>query len=184
MIDVGRLDFDRALDGVSRSIGAVSMAEQNSAKTIQNGAKQVSETILNASAIAAVDLLSSEEIDELRDLIAAGDPVSLARERMKDNAVAGMYSQLSDIGLIHCFRSFNGDPVFTAVDPKAAWAVGRRDLRDREAAERKAEAERRREDDRKHDTRNMIIGWIAGVISSLLVSLIAGLARSAGIPML
>ena len=183
MIDVSRLDFDKAMDGVSRSIGAVSMAEQNSAKTIQKGAKQVSETILSASAIAAVDLLSSEEIDELRGLISAEDPVSLARERMKDNAVAGMYAQLSDIGLLRCLRDFNGNPVFIAVDPKAAWAVGRRDLRDREAAERKAEAERRREDDRKHDTRNMIIGWIAGVISSLLVSLITGYALSIGLPM-
>lgn len=166
MIDVGRLDFDRALDGVSRSIEAVSMAERSSAKTIQKGAEQVSETILSASAIAAVDLLTSDEIDELRDLIAAGDPVSLARERMKDNAVAGMYSQLSDIGLIHCFRSLNGDPVFTAVDPKAAWAVGRRDLRDREAAERKAEAERRRKEDRSRQTFFIVVGWIMGLISS------------------
>lgn len=184
MIDVGRVDFDRAIDGVSRSIETVAAAEQNSSKKVQKGAEQISETILSASAIAAVDLLTSEEIRELRDLISAEDPVLLARERMKDDAVAGMYSQLSDIGPIHCFRAFNGDPVFASVDPKAAWAVGRRDLRDREAAERKAEAERRREDDRRHDTRNMVIGWIAGVISSLLVSLITGLARSAGIPML
>lgn len=183
MIDVSRLDFDRALNGVSCSIDNVSLAEQNSAKTIRKSAKQVSETILSASAIAAVDLLTNEEIDELRNLISADNPVSLAQERMKDSSVAGMYLQLSDIGLIDCFVDFSGDLVFAGVNPKAAWAVGRRDLRDREAAERKAEAELRRKDDRRHDTRNMIIGWVAGVISSLLVSLITGYALSIGLPM-
>lgn len=103
---------------------------------------------------------------------------------MKDEAVSGMYLQLAELGLIHCLRAYDGYIVFAGVDPKAAWAVGRRELREREEADRKAEAECRRAEDRKHDTRNMVIGWVAGVATSLLVSLIAGIARLAGIPML
>ena len=178
MTDVNRRCFEGAIGDVTDSIMAVAEAERSSSKKVEKSAKQISETILSASAIAAVDLLTSEEIGELRDLISSDDPVSLARERMKDDSVAGMYAQLSDIGLIHCFRDFNGDPVFIAVDPKSAWAVGRRDLRDREDAERKAAEERRRKEDQGRQTIFIVVGWVMGIISSPIGSFIGRLLES------
>lgn len=183
MSEISRRDLDRAMDGVANAVGDVADSGVASAKRIEKSIDELGRRVMSATAIASVDLLSSTEVDELRSLIAADDPGAYAESRMKDEAVSGMYLQLAELGLIHCLRAYDGYIVFAGVDPKAAWAVGRRELREREEADRKAEAECRRAEDRKHDTRNMIVGWVAGVVSSLLVSLITGLALSIGLPM-
>lgn len=183
MIDVSRSEFDRALGTVSDSIGGVAEAELKSAEQAAKDARLLRDAVLNASAISAVDLLTSDEIRELRSLIAADDPASLARERMRDAALAGMYAQLSDIGLLRCFTDFDGNLTLIDVDPKAAWAICRRELRNREAAELKEAAERRRAEDRAHDRRNMILGWFAGAATTLIASLLTGLGRSIGLPL-
>lgn len=82
--------------------------------------------------------MSSTEVDELRSLIAADDPDAYAKSRMKDEAVSGMCLQFAELELIHCFGAYDGYIVFAGVDLKAAWAVGRRELREREEADRKA----------------------------------------------
>lgn len=140
--------------------------------SIASSVDRLGTSISDSSAIQAVDLLTDAEIDELRELIRLGDAGGgYAASRLGDEAVAGMYLQLSQLGFVECAREFGGGLVYLGHSQKANWAVARHDLLEEERKRQKAEAERARKEDRKHDRINMLIGWLFGLATAMLSAL-------------
>lgn len=178
-------ELRRPLDGIASSVGNVGRSVAQASKStdeirrsIDNLGKRVSES----SAMQSVDLLTDDEIDELRKLVSLGDGAKgYAASRLESEAVQGMYLQLSDLGFIHCFRDFDGDILYVDYDPKANWAIARHDKLAELEARRKEEVNRIRDEDRKHSRNNVIIGWFLGLATAAipyLVNLVSSLIQA------
>ena len=176
--NTGRM-FRDAASAVSRSIQAASSDVSGSSDKLRKSLEGIGKGVRDSSAFSAADLLTSAEIEELRLLVDAGDSANeVAGKRLESGeSVRGMYLQLSDIGFMHCYKMLDGGIVFVTIDPKAAWAVERHDLRERERAEARAEVERRRSEDAKRQLIYLVIGWVVGIASTPLGDLLGTLMR-------
>ena len=137
-------------------------------------AERLEGVIADTAAIQAVDLLTSDEIELLKELVAS-PPSSLAQlvKDMNSDAVRqGMLFQLSDLGFLEGFKVHGGDVLGCYPTPKAAWAIARYDKRMEKEALQKAEAERIRKEDRKHQLIDIVIGWVLGILSGAVLILI------------
>lgn len=130
--------------------------------------------IADTAAIQAVDLLTAEEVDLLRDIVscAPGKLGETIAEANADPVRKGMLSQLSDLGFVYGLKVMSGDIVGCEPTPKAAWAIARYDKRAEREALRKAEADRIRKEDRKHQLADIVIGWVLGILSGAVLILI------------
>ena len=130
------------------------------------------------------DQLTEKELEELNLLIENESKITeFALGRTKDKTLKGMYLNLYESGYLRV-ANYAGDEFFVhSLDPSAYWVVEKARLEKEEEAKRLQEQEARRKEDRKHDRVNMILGWVGGVISALVVSLITGFALLNGIPM-
>ena len=180
-------ELRRPLDGIANSVGDVGKFVAEASKSTDRVRKSVDalgKRVSDASAMQSVDLLTDEEVDELRKLVSLGDGANkYVSARLEDEAVQGMYLQLSDLGFIHCFRDFSGGILYTGYDPKANWAIARHDKLAEIEKQKKMEAETLRKSDRKHQRIDMLIGFVGGIVAALVISYITALAIGFGIPM-
>lgn len=126
-----------------------------------------------------MDLLTDEEIDELRALAAVLDDEQeeFVRERVTNSRLAGMYDQFADIGLVQG-QSLDGSRfLYDGMSPKADWAIARHD---RLAAER----ERREKAERRKwwldELITFLLGlimWLIGLFTPAIASVAQGLIR-------
>lgn len=128
--------------------------------------RTMSDSIVDANAMLAVDLLTDAEVAELRELIRLGaDASDYGVERAANPALRGMYMQLSDVGFLHCLVAWGGRLAHVHVDPKAHWAVARHEQR-AEEERRRAEAEERRHRETLRNSRwNLLLGWALGLVT-------------------
>lgn len=145
-------------------------------KEIAHEIKSVGTNITKSSVVQAVDLLTDEEIEELRILI-SGREAELARvNEVKDiEHYKGMYLQFNDLGLVHCVQYMGGNIGYSGHSPKAEWVVHHRD----KVREREEEAKRLEEARRKSDIRRQvalpILTFFLGLVSSLALPLLTKL---------
>ena len=180
-------ELRRPIDGVASKVGGVerSIAEaRRSTDEIRKSVDKLGELVSNSAAIQSVDLLMSDEIDELRRLVELGDNAKeYTKSRLENESARGMYMQLSDLGFIYCFRDFSGNVFYAGHDPKANWAIARHDKLAELEKQRKAEAEALRKSDRKRQLIDLLIGFVGGIVSALLVAYLTAKAVGYGIPM-
>lgn len=151
----------------------------NGCKAIDKGLSKylskIHQGITDSNTVQAVDLLTAEEISELRKL------VSLSREeasayteaRLKDPSYQGMYSQLSSLGFIVCVRAFDGSMHFIDVNPEANWAISRYDKKLEQEKMKEKEAKRQRLFDRTFSLLTLVIGWILGIFTPVLTTFVS-----------
>lgn len=121
-----------------------------------------------------MDLLTDEEVEELRTLASLGESSQEhAARRMSDPSAAGMYAQLSDLGLIRCVKVFDGSLLFIDIDPKAHWAIRRRDLLRKSEKERAESEEKRRVKDRRSSALLVIAGWVLGFLTTVIAPILS-----------
>ena len=173
-------ELRRPLDGIANSVSCVgrSVAEASkSSDDVRKSVDKLGKRISDSAAMQSVDLLTESEVEELRNLVSLGaESNDYASERLKDDAIQGMYLQLSDLGFIQCLFAFDGDVHYLGHTPKANWAIARHDKLAEIEKQKKAEDEARRKSDRKHQRIDMLIGFVG-------ISYITALAIGFGIPM-
>lgn len=128
--------------------------------------KNLQRSIERQAAIFAVDLLTDNEIDELKALaeLDREERGELIEKKLKESATVGIYTQLADLGFI--WRNpVLGDRANPAdLTPKAFWAIERRKkLKAKEEAEQK-ETKRQKRYDRIVIAATGIGGVILGAI--------------------
>lgn len=174
-------EMRRPIESVASKVGVVGESIKEASKytrAVQKSVDALGKHVSDASAIQSVDLLTDTEIDELRQLINLGDESrEYASERVQDEAVKGMYLQLSDLGFIGCLTVDDGNVIYLGHSPKASWAVTRHDRLAEIEAQRKAEAERVRDEDRRHSRNNVIIGWFLGLATAVVPYVVNLLAQ-------
>lgn len=165
---------------IASAIGSLETAMAAQAKTgakTADGVSSIARSIIDASAISAMDLLTDEEVEELRTLACLGESSrEHAAGRMSDPSTAGMYAQLSDLGLIHCVKVLDGSLVFVDIDPKAHWAIRRRDLLRKSEKERAENEEKRRAKDRRNSALLVIAGWVLGFLTTVIAPILSAKA--------
>ena len=179
-------ELRRPLDGIADKVGSVGKSVSDASKAtaeVKKSVDRLGKHVSDASAMQSVDLLTDVEVDELRQLVSLGDEArGYAASRIQDEAVRGMYMQLSDLGFIHC-ATYDDVTAYIGHDPKANWAIARHDKLAEIARQKKAEDEARRKSDRKRQRIDMLIGFVGGIVSALVISYITALAIGFGIPM-
>lgn len=136
---------------------------------VAKGIREASSRAAKATTIQAVDLLTDEEVEELRALVSLGSNAGeYAFDRLKDPANAGMYLQLSDSGFINCCLLAGGPIVFEGVSEKAHWAIARHDRQKAAEEEAKAEQKRMRKEDRRNARLNLLLGWLLGLATAVI----------------
>lgn len=169
-------------DSLKQPIENVSKAVNSKGERIEKSLKDMQVSMANASAIQAVDLLTDDEVDELRILVELGSEAGQrVAELSADDRMFGMYAQLSDSGFIHCMRILGGGLICHGVDPKASWAIARHDYTKKLEADRKALEEQHRKEDRKHQRNDLALGFLLGILTPIILSAIRSLAASFGI---
>lgn len=145
-------------------------------RIIANRLDALGDRVASSLAVQAVDLLTDEEIDELRALAAVPDDEQeeFVRERVTNCRLAGMYDQFADIGLVQG-QSLDGSRfLYDGMSPKADWAIARHD---RLAAdrERREKAERRKwRLDKLITVLLALLGYIVGLATPYFTNLLYG----------
>lgn len=151
--------------GISKSIDKVASAVDKLKKSEDTSIRS-SERASRRSPVD-VDLLTFEEVEELRALVKhEGSLAEFAESRIEDGGpkVEGMYGEFDRLGLC---SSANGVPVI--LSPMAHWAVEKSDQRARERdAERAAQ--------RRHDYAIAVLTTIVGGVLAIVGSVIGALA--------
>ncbi|GJC75248.1 hypothetical protein [Adlercreutzia equolifaciens] len=131
--------------------------------------KNAGENVAKSSVPQSVDLLTDDEIEELRILV-SGHEAEFARfEEIKDiERYKGMYLQFSDLGLVTCVQYSGGNVVYYGHHPKAEWAVAHHDRKAAEARARAEAEERRHRETLRSSQRNIVIGWALGLVTALV----------------
>lgn len=160
----------KAFDGISASINDVSRSLVENRRQSVSAIDELGSSLTNAIAVQTVDLLTDEEVDELRSLIEIGDDFV---EQPVPKSKRGMYVQLCHSGFIECLQDVNDRLILIRVSPKAGWAVNRHDMRKaREAAKAEEDAALRAEErrfDRKMMLEGFALGFLSGVAAPLIV---------------
>jgi hypothetical protein len=110
------------------------------------------------------DLLTSEEVEELRMLSSAEDVRSFSEERGRilGDTVTGMYRELDDMGFVVCASG-----VVIGVLPIGVWAVEKHDQRERE---RMADRRDGRLWSAVISIASVVIGWLLGLLSAGVIT--------------
>jgi hypothetical protein len=110
------------------------------------------------------DLLTSEEVEELRMLSSAEDVRSFSEERGRilGDTVTGMYRELDDMGFVVCASG-----VVIGVLPMGVWAVEKHDQRERE---RMADRRDGRLWSAVISIASVVIGWLLGLLSAGVIT--------------
>lgn len=145
-------------------------------KEIAHEIKAVGNSVTKSSIVQAVDLLTDEEVDELRILISGREAEFARVGEISDIAhYKGMYLQFNDLGLVHCVQCVGGNLAYSGHSPKAEWVVHHRD----KVREREEEAKRVEETRRKSDIRRQvalpILTFFLGLVSSLALPMLTKL---------
>ena len=130
------------------------------------------------------DELTDVELSELKLLIKNEEEITqFALKRTDDKTLKGMYMSLWKKEYLQGVSYANNEFYVKCLNPSAYWAVEKARSEKEQKLKELKEKEKQRREDRKHDRINMFIGWIGGVISALIVSLITGYALLNGVPM-
>lgn len=150
--------------GISKSIDKVASAVDGLKKS-EDTSRRSSERASRRAPVD-VDLLTSEEVQELRELIEhEGSLAEFAESKIDGGGptVEGMYGEFERLGLC---STTNGVPVI--LSPMAHWAVEKSDQRARE-----------REDDRRsqrrHDYALAVVTTVVGAAMTLLATVVTKL---------
>ncbi len=109
-----------------------------------------------------VDALTEAEVDELKALISVEDPISYSFAKISEDAsYAGMYSELSRLGLV----LLDADGSVFLVTKNANWAVEKSAQR---VAEREADVARQEAHDRKMTLIAAAAGLVGAIIGAVL----------------
>lgn len=121
--------------------------------------------------IHAVDLLTDEEIDELR-ILTSGTEIEFARAGAvkNDEYYQGMYLQFEEIGLIECVLYLGGNFAYYGHSPKAEWAIRHHDRKAEEAKARQEAEERRHAETLRSSRWNILLGWGLGILTAVLTA--------------
>ena len=127
--------------------------------------------IADTAAIQAVDLLTKEEIDLLRDITSSSPQKlqQLVKDANVDPVRKGMLSQLSDLGFIYGFKVTSGDIVGCEPTPKAAWAISRYDKRIEMKSKQEKKERQQRRFDRYATLGGIALGWLLGLASPFVI---------------
>lgn len=136
--------------------------------------REIASYLRNGNSISSVDLLTEADIEELRILISLPDHELQERvkEQSKNPIMAGRYRLLSDAGLLDGLALMNGDTVIHGCNPKASWAVAKRDRSKEIDALIEKERRRQRRSDRVFSIVTLFIGTILGIIASNISDII------------
>lgn len=127
--------------------------------------------IQKPSDINSIDLLTDEEIEELRILTSGTDAeFARAREVEGDELHQGMYLQFQELGLIECVKYLGGNFAYFGHSPKAEWAVRHHDRKAVEAKARQEAEERRHRETLRSSRWNIVLGWVLGLITAFLLN--------------
>lgn len=173
MIEPSHREMRNAVEAV-RSLEKPMLMQAEACSSVSRRMDSIAQSITDSSAIAAMDLLTDEEVEELRTLASLGESSrEHATMRMSDPSAQGMYAQLSDLGLIHCVKVLDGSLLFIGIDPKAHWAIRRRDLLRKSERERAENEEKRRAKDRRNSALLVIAGWILGFLTTVIAPILS-----------
>lgn len=127
-------------------------------------ARAISRSAPTGRCYVDLDLLTSEEVEELRALSSSGDVSATSRERVRllGEGAAGMYRELDEMGLV---VSSNG----TVVDvlPMGLWAVEKHDQRE---SDRRAERRDGRVWSAAISLASVVVGWLLGLVSAGVIT--------------
>lgn len=138
----------KSIDEVTKAIGKLRDSEERSKRRLP----------------VDIDLLTADEVDELRLLIAhESDLMSFSESRVKESGpqIRGMYQEFSRLGL--CDQLVNGSMSF--LSPMAHWAVEKCDQR---ARERREEQKSRRRHDYALAALTTLIGGLLAIVGSVI----------------
>lgn len=147
--------ISRSIDKVAASVDKLKRSGDASRKTSERASKRE---------MVNVDLLTSDEIEELRSLIEnAGelDDFSSSRIESGGQRTLGMYQELSELGL--CALDMGGRVVH--LSPMAYWAVEKADQRDRD---RKRDESDRRSFERSIAIITGFIGFFSAIVGAIV----------------
>lgn len=131
--------------------------------------KELNGTVLSASAIQSVDLLTEPEIEMLRELgsmTVGPETDDYIGKVAADEALKGRYVQLSELGFIYGNEYLGGNLGYHGLSAKAGWAVDRYDRAVKRKQEEELELKRLRRSDRAFNIETLVLGWALGILSA------------------
>ncbi len=127
-----------------------------------DNSREIIKCLRNVAAVNAVDILTDEEIDELRKLVSLDNKAAseYVDKQLQNDSKKGLYLQLTDLGFLNCVELNGGRVSYFGYEQKTNWAVRHHD---HHAEERK----RRQKKEQRFETRLLIIGGAIGLVASV-----------------